>query len=106
MSAGLQGLHQKSGLSEVGNELEHTKNSQYPQQPYYQQILRARNNKAQVSRQDGQEIDNAEEAGSVRQRPSDTQQAQKVFDSEQSGKNPFTDIQVSAVNGSNAADTV
>ena len=70
------------------------------------QILRARDKNAQIGRQDGQKIDDAEEAGGVSQWSSDTQQTQEVFDGEQYGKDPFTGIQLSAVNSTNTADTV
>jgi hypothetical protein len=85
----LRRLHQQSGLADVRDKFQHPENAQHPQQADDQQVLAARKKNAQVGRQNGQKIYDAEKAGGIRQRSSDAQQPQKIFDRKQQGENPF-----------------
>ena len=65
------------------------------------------NDKAEVGRQNGQQVDDAEKASGVTSRALDAEQPEQVFEGEKDGKEPLDMVQqvaVGLVNTGNAVD--
>ena len=85
------------GLTEVCGEFEN---------PDGQQVVGAGDQQADVGRQDGQEVDDAEEADRVSDRAADADQAEDVFDGEEDGEKLFDGVENGALGLAERGDAV
>ena len=92
-----QRLHEEPRLPEVGNQLQDTEDAQDAQNTDDQQVLASRQQQADVGRDDRQQIDHPVKTDGVFERPVDTKEPQKVFDSEHDRKEPLDPVEQEAV---------
>ncbi len=88
-TAGPQGRHQLVALVQKNVELENTEHPHQPQRPHDEQRMGSGYQKISVHRQDGQDVNQPEEASGITNGPVHTVEPQQVFDGKKNSNAPL-----------------
>ena len=102
-AARAQRTQQHVGLRQVLGEFKNAEDAEQAQDADDQEVLAARDEQAQVGRDDRQQIDDAEEALRVGERAADADEPQEILNGEEHGEDPLSRIKKGTVLRSDAS---